>query len=128
MSSSKGSRVLGLALTLGLTAMGLLFLAFILDEGRSFNNPMPVFALLIGGGVFASLMFGPIGKAIARMLEADTQVDDHLIMRVEDIEARIAELSMEQSRVSELEERLDFAERLLAQPTNQPLKDVPRGA
>lgn len=128
MSSSKGSRFLGLALTLGLTAMGLLFLAFILDEGRSINNPMPVFALLIGGGVFASLMFGPIGKAIARMLESDTQVDEHLTMRVEDIEARILELSMEQSRVAELEERLDFAERLLAQPTNQPLKEGNRGS
>lgn len=128
MSSSKGSRFLGLALTLGLTAMGLLFLAFTLDEGRSINNPMPVFALLIGGGVFASLMFGPIGKAIARMLESDTQVDEHLTMRVEDIEARILELSMEQSRVAELEERLDFAERLLAQPASQPVNDVNRGS
>ena len=62
------------------------------------------------------------------MLESDTQVDEHLTMRVEDIEARILELSMEQSRVAELEERLDFAERLLAQPASQPVNDVNRGS
>jgi len=119
---------MGLVMTLSLTAMGLLFLAFMMDTARSISGPMPVFAMLIAGGVFAALMFGPVGKAIGRMLESDTQIDDHLTMRVEDLEARIAELSMEQSRVGELEDRLEFAERLLAQPQGEPVREVNRGS
>jgi hypothetical protein len=128
MSNNKGSRFMGLVLTLGLTGMGLLFLAIVFDSSRSVNGPMPIFTMLLGAGTFAALMFGPLGKAISRMLESDTQVDDHLTMRVEDLEARIAELSMEQSRVGELEDRLEFAERLLAQPQSEPVREVNRGS
>ncbi|MEO5798007.1 MAG: hypothetical protein ABIZ70_00685 [Gemmatimonadales bacterium] len=113
--SNKGSRGMGLLLTLGVTGMGLFYLAFVMDEGRNIDNPMPVFALLAGGGIFAALMFGPIGKAVGRMLEAEAPADDQLAMRVEDLEARIAELTMEQSRVAELEDRLDFTERMISQ-------------
>jgi len=119
---------MGLVMTLSLTAMGLLFLTAMMDMARSISGPMPVFGMLIGGGIFAALMFGPVGKTIARMLESDNQIDDHLTMRVEDLEARIAELSMEQSRVGELEDRLDFAERLLAQPQGEPVREVKHGS
>lgn len=112
--SNKGSRTVGLMLTLGLTAMGLFFLAFVMDEGRQMDNPMPVFALLMGGGIFAATMFGPVGRAIGKLLEGDAPVDDQIAMRVEDLEARIAELTMEQSRVAELEDRLDFTERMIS--------------
>ncbi|MES2124089.1 MAG: hypothetical protein V4503_05315 [Gemmatimonadota bacterium] len=113
--NQRSSRGIGLLLTLGLTAMGLFFLAFVMDETRNTPGPMPVFSLLVGGGVFAALMFGPVGKALGRMLEGDTpQLDDQVTMRVEDLEARVAELTMEQSRVAELEDRLDFTERMIA--------------
>ncbi len=127
--SSKTSRFMGLTLTLGLTGMGLFFLAFVMMEGRNINGPIPVFSILIAGGVFAAMMFGPVGKSIARMLEGESsQLDDQIAMRVEDLEARLAELTMEQSRVGELEDRLDFAERLLAQPQEVPRKEVDRGS
>ena len=127
--SSKTSRFMGLTLTLGLTGMGLFFLAFVMVEGRNINGPIPVFSILIAGGVFAAMMFGPVGKSIARMLEGESsQLDDQIAMRVEDLEARLAELTMEQSRVAELEDRLDFAERLLAQPQEAPRKEVDRGS
>ncbi len=127
--SSKTSRFMGLTLTLGLTGMGLFFLAFVMIEGRNINGPIPVFSILIAGGVFAAMMFGPVGKSIARMLEGESsQLDDQIAMRVEDLEARLAELTMEQSRVAELEDRLDFAERLLAQPPEVPRKEVDRGS
>ena len=127
--SSKTSRFMGLTLTLGLTGMGLFFLAFVMVEGRNINGPIPVFSILIAGGVFAAMMFGPVGKSIARMLEGESsQLDDQIAMRVEDLEARLAELTMEQSRVGELEDRLDFAERLLAQPQEVPRKEVDRGS
>lgn len=119
--SSRGSRGLGLLLTLGLTGMGLFFLAFIMVEGRRIDNPMPVFALLMGGGIFAATMFGPVGKALAKMLEGEAPVDDQIAMRVEDLEARIAELTMEQSRVAELEDRLDFTERMISQRERESL-------
>jgi len=38
-------------------------------------------------------------------------------LRFEELEQRMAELELAQSRVAELEERLDFAERLLARAT-----------
>lgn len=119
--SNRVSRGMGLLLTLGLTGMGLFFLAFIMVEGRRIDNPMPVFALLMGGGIFAATMFGPVGKALAKMLEGEARVDDQLTMRVEDLEARIAELTMEQSRVAELEDRLDFTERMILQRERESL-------
>lgn len=112
--SNKGSRGFGLVLTLGLAGMGLLFIAFLMDEGSRINGPMPFFSLLVGGGIFAAMVFGPIGKAIGKMLEGESPVDDQVAMRVEDLEARVIELTMEQSRVAELEDRLDFTERLIA--------------
>jgi len=40
--------------------------------------------------------------------------------RVEELERRVGELEARQQRVAELEERLDFAERLLAQRRDAP--------
>ncbi|MEP6591437.1 MAG: hypothetical protein ABJC19_09665 [Gemmatimonadota bacterium] len=112
--SQKSSRGAGIFLSLGLTAMGLMFLGFVMDEARGINGPMPLFSLLMGGGAFAALMFGPVGKAIGHMLESEMPLDDQMAMRVEDLEARVSELTMEQSRVAELEDRLDFTERMIA--------------
>lgn len=39
--------------------------------------------------------------------------------RIADLEARVAELEMAQSRVTELEERMDFSERLLTQQSHE---------
>lgn len=119
--STRGSRGLALMLTLGLTGMGLFYLAFVLDEGRHIDNPMPIAALLVGGVVFSAIMFGPVGRALGKMLEGDAPVDDQIAMRVEDLEARIAELTMEQSRVGELEDRLDFTERMISQRDRESL-------
>jgi len=112
--NKSGSKILGIVLVLGLAAMSLIYLGASISElaRRGFEF---VLAALAGGGVFFWLMLrGPVGKAIASLLEGDTQHDEELVMRVEDLEARLAELSLEQQRVGELEERLDFAERLLA--------------
>ena len=112
--SAGNSRGLGIALTIGLIGAALTFLVAVLDESRHFDNPMPLVVMVAGSLMFLGLMRSPIGKAIARMLEDDSQPDEQLAMRVEDLEARVAELSMEQSRVMELEGRIDFAERMIA--------------
>ncbi len=114
MSQSTGSKVFGLVIVLGLAAMSLTFLAVSINA-ISYRGGGFALAAVAGGGAFFWLMLrGPVGKAIASLLDGDGRTDDELLMRVEDLEARLAELSLEQQRVGELEERLDFAERLLS--------------
>lgn len=71
-------------------------------------------ALAFGAGL-VGLTFGPIGRAIGRWIEskisgprAETEA------RQAELEARMHELEDGARQVGELEERLDFAERLLA--------------
>lgn len=67
---------------------------------------------LVGVAVF----FGPVGKGLGRWLEnwgpGATRREPE---RLGELEARLGQLEETQARVAELEERLDFAERLLAQ-------------
>ena len=113
--SGHGSRGWGVFLLLALVGMGLTFLAAVLDQSRFIDTPMPALVGLVGAAVMGVLFLGPVGKVIARMLEGDTRHEDEAAMRLDDVEARLAELSLEQQRVGELEERLDFTERLLSQ-------------
>jgi Tfp pilus assembly protein PilO len=70
-----------------------------------------VICLLIG----AVYILGPIAKAIARRLErhgGDPALQDEL----ESLRERVGEVDQLRERMMELEERVDFAERLLARP------------
>jgi hypothetical protein len=113
--SGNGSRFWGTVLTLGITGMTLLFLFALMDSSRSIDNPMPAFVTVAAGAVLFGLVRGPIGRSIARMLEGPPVADEQLVARVEQLEDRQSDQAMDQLRVAELEERLDFAERLLAQ-------------
>jgi hypothetical protein len=65
-----------------------------------------VFVLACGTIIPLALVFGiPVAKALARRIEAETAPRD---------EPPLAELEELRQRVAELEERLDFSERLLA--------------
>lgn len=64
---------------------------------------------LLGLGFF----FGPIGKAFGRWLESYSQKGSDP-ERFRELETRLADLEANCERMGELEERLDFAERLLA--------------
>lgn len=57
------------------------------------------------------VLAGPIGKAIARRIEGHRGSPDE----AGELEARAAEAEALRHRVAELEERLDFAERVLTQ-------------
>jgi len=70
------------------------------------------------------ILRGPLGKALARRLEGRTGREDMAGAAMAGISERLAELEQRDARVAELEERLDFAERLLAQ---RDLERVPRG-
>ncbi len=66
------------------------------------------FALFLAvGAIGASLILGPIGQAVGRWIE------HRISPRPRDDEQ--AELLQMQHRMAELEERVDFSERLLAQ-------------
>jgi len=78
------------------------------------------------GAAAVGLLFGPIGSALARRLGGRPDPGD-AHAEIEEMSARVtAEVDDLRSRLAEVEERLDFAERLLAHggPANQ----LPGGA
>jgi Tfp pilus assembly protein PilO len=62
----------------------------------------------------AAIIFYPLMRAIGRRIEGRGG-DAELRHEVEELRERLRELEAAQPRMAELEERLDFAERLLAQ-------------
>lgn len=74
--------------------------------------------LIFGGGTAVALGFSPVGRAVADRIRGK-----HALPETEDLrseladhrEAQAEELQRVRQEVAELAERLDFAERLLAQ-------------
>ncbi len=73
------------------------------------------------------ILRGPFGRGLARAMElgARAGVPPEQETRVTQLEQRVAELEASQSRLAELEERMDFAERLLTR--NEPAERLPGG-
>jgi hypothetical protein len=65
--------------------------------------------ILVTGMVF--ILAGPVGKALARRIEGRASLPPE----IPELEARLADADALRQRVAELEERLDYAERLLTQ-------------
>jgi hypothetical protein len=79
--------------------------------------------LIFGGGTTVALGFSPIGRAFAdriRGKHALPQADELRAEIGEQHEAVVEELQQVRREVAELAERLDFAERLLAQRRGAP--------
>jgi hypothetical protein len=66
--------------------------------------------------VAITLILWPIMRAFGRRLEGRGQGDAALRAEVEQLQQRLGEVDHLHHRVAELEERLDFAERMLARP------------
>ena len=66
------------------------------------------------GFVGLGLLFGPIGAAIARRIGGPPAAAGVDPAELEEMRTRLGEIEAQQARMAELEERLDFAERLLA--------------
>jgi Tfp pilus assembly protein PilO len=62
-----------------------------------------------------TIVLWPLARALARRLEGRGAVDAALRAEVEQLQHRLGEVDAMQVRLAEMEERLDFAERLLAQ-------------
>lgn len=80
--------------------------------------------VLIGVVIIAVKVFGPIARAWARKLEGKVG-DPQLHAEIDQMRDQLAEVDSLRARVGELEERIEFTERLLAQRKNQDL--LPRG-
>jgi hypothetical protein len=77
------------------------------------------------GAAALGLFFGPIGMALGRRLSG--RADTHAHTEVEEMGAQVtADMDDLRRRLAEIEERLDFAERLLTD--NSPANQLPRGA
>ena len=77
--------------------------------------PPPIFVLIVLAMISgAVIVLWPLVRAISRRIEGRTE-DPELRREIEDLRMRVREIEGEQARFAELEERLDFAERLLAQ-------------
>ena len=89
------------------------------------------FAMFLAwGAAFVALLVGPIGKAVARRIAGGKNVPgvttgEMNAERVGELEHRLADMELAQARIAELEERLDFAERMLAHPSGEPEKVIP---
>jgi Tfp pilus assembly protein PilO len=79
--------------------------------------------LIFGGGTVVALGFSPVGRAVADRIRGKHASPDAEELRAEFAEQREAhteELQRVQQEVAELAERLDFAERMLAQQREAP--------
>ena len=78
------------------------------------------------GAAAVALLFGPIGSAVARRIVGRSEPDD-AHAEIEEIRARVTdEVDDLRNRLAEVEERLDFAERLLAH--GRQTDQLPEGA
>lgn len=117
---SRLSKILAMFMVIAMLGMSIGFMMFLLDEVINNGTGAVMVGMLGLGGVVAMMCFGPIGRAVASMLEGGTpRRDDPMLgMRVADLEDRLQEISLETQRLTELEERLDFAERLLTRQSD----------
>ena len=112
---SRFGKFIGMLLVLGLVFMAGGFLIYLFDEVAPKGFEQLLMGLVALGGMAWIVLRGPIGKAIGGMLEGRALPEDGLLAsRVADLEDRVQEISLETQRFMEIEERLDFTERLLA--------------
>jgi hypothetical protein len=74
--------------------------------------------------VAATLVLWPLVRALARRLEGKAGAGAALQAEVDELRVRVHELEAGQSRILDLEERLDFTERILTQKEPARLPDV----
>ena len=104
--SEKSDQTAAIATGVAVTAAALaaLFAIVAVKLGPGFAIPVGIVAVVAAAVVFR----GPLGQALVRRLEGGT-------VEQADQEAVLHALDEMRGRMAELEERVDFAERLLAQ-------------
>ena len=81
------------------------------------NGGAPALVMIVFLALAATtLIFWPVMRALGRRLEGKGHADAALRAEVEQLQLRLGEVDHLHQRVAELEERIDFAERMLARP------------
>ena len=70
--------------------------------------------MLFGGGTVFLLAISPVGKALAARISGKKQVDDDAAEELKDLRGEVEEMRHLPEQLSELGERVDFLERLVA--------------
>jgi hypothetical protein len=83
-------------------------------------DPDTIGRIVVFSLVAATIILWPIVRALARRLEGKGTGDAALRAEVEQLHHRLGEVDALQGRVAELEERLDFTERMLARTPEAP--------
>lgn len=115
---SKFSKFIAMVMVLTLVMMAGGFLIYLLDDAANEGFELVLAGFLALGGLSWLIFRGPVGKAMANMLEGGAGADPMLAAQVAELEDRLSEVSLETQRLMEIEDRLDFTERLLAQHTD----------
>ena len=77
--------------------------------------PQAIFLIVLAALAATTIVLYPLLRAIARRIEGRGGMDNAARVELEELRARVAQLEEGHPRLLELEERVDFAERLLAQ-------------
>ncbi len=77
--------------------------------------PFFIVMTLVLSAAMVLILLGPVGKALARRLEGPSAGLDRIREELEELRAHAVDSEALAARVAELEERVDFSERLLAQ-------------
>jgi hypothetical protein len=81
------------------------------------NGGAPAVVMIVFLGLAATtIILWPIMRAFGRRLEGKGHADAALRAEVEQLQQRLGDVDQLHHRVAELEERIDFAERMLARP------------
>jgi hypothetical protein len=96
---------------------------FIVSGGMPFDSPAFVMVILAGLAA-ATLVLWPLVRALARRLEGKAAPSAALLAELDELRGRVQELEGTQNRLLDLEERLDFTERILTQKEPARLTDA----
>lgn len=93
----------------------------VITDGLPWATLPPQFIVLIviAAIALAGVVLWPVMRALARRIEGGAGPGARLHDELEQLRARVGELESQQLHLAELEERLDFAERLLTQQRSQ---------
>lgn len=90
------------------------------------GGPPIILLIVIAALTALTIILWPIMRAFGRRLEGKSNPDPALKADVEQLHSRLGEVDNLHARVLELEERVDFTERLLSQTHDAP-KGIVRG-
>jgi hypothetical protein len=79
------------------------------------GGPPAIVMIVFLGLLATTIILWPVMRALARRLEGKGATDPALHAEIEQLQQRLGEVDSLQQRVAELEDRLDFTERVVAQ-------------